>query len=76
MTKPTVRIKFHQHADLFMGRLPPQYVPPEALEPASIKCIQWLQPHPLALHTLSALYSNPIFNAFSFDTSDLGLLVQ
>jgi hypothetical protein len=70
MTKPTGRIKFHQHADLFMGRTPPTYVPPEALQPETITCIQWLQPHPLALHTLSALY-NPIFTAFSFDTSDL-----
>ena len=24
MTKSTGRIKFHQHADLFMGRFPPQ----------------------------------------------------
>ena len=70
MTKPTGRIKFHQHADLFMGRTPPQYVPPDAFEPSPITCIQWLQPHPLALHTLSAL-CNPIFTAFSFDTSDL-----
>jgi hypothetical protein len=25
MTKPTGRIKFHQHADLYMGRIPPTY---------------------------------------------------
>ena len=84
MTKPTGRIKFHQHADLFMGRLPPQYVPPAALTSvpvedatlavedehmASIHAIQWLSPHPLALSTLSALY-HPIYTAFCFDTSD------
>jgi hypothetical protein len=70
MTKPTGRIKFHQHADLFMGRVPPQYVPPAALATASIKSLHWLQPHPLALTTLSALY-HPIFTAFSFVSSDL-----
>jgi hypothetical protein len=70
MTKPTGRIKFHQHADLFMGRTPPQYVPPEALEPENLQCLHWLHPHPLALHTLSALY-NRIFTAFSFDSTDL-----
>jgi Reverse transcriptase (RNA-dependent DNA polymerase) len=69
LTKPTGRIKFHQHADLFMGRIPPQYVPITAV-PATITCLQWLQPHPLALSTLSALY-HPILNAFSFDISDL-----
>jgi hypothetical protein len=26
-TKATGRIKFHQHADIFMGRRPPSYVP-------------------------------------------------
>ena len=69
MTKPTGRIKFHQHADLFMGRTPPEYVPTEVLRMgATISCC--FTPHPLALNTLSALY-NPIFNAFCFDTSDL-----
>ena len=28
MTKATGRVKFHQHADLYMGRQPPRYVPP------------------------------------------------
>jgi hypothetical protein len=70
MTKRTGRIKFHQHADLFMGRIPPQYVPPEAVATASITSLHWLQPHPLALTTLSALY-HPIFTAFSFLSSDL-----
>ena len=77
MTKPTGRIKFHQHADLFMGHLPPQYVPPAALlsvpvddaKMASIHAIHWLSPHPLALTTLSALY-HPIYIAFCFDPSD------
>ena len=67
MTKPTGRIKFHQHADLFMGRIPPQYVPPEALATTHhIQSLHWLQVHPLDLNTLSALY-HPIFNAFSLD---------
>ena len=30
MTKATGRIKFHQHADLYMGRQPPRYVPRKA----------------------------------------------
>ena len=71
LTKPTGRIKFHQHADLFMGRRLSLYVPSStALELANINCLHWQQPHPLALSTLSALY-HPIFNAFSFDISDL-----
>ena len=59
MTKPTGRIKFHQHADLFMGRTPPQYVPSAAL-PSTDSPSSGFQTHPLALTTLSALY-NPIF---------------
>lgn len=72
MTKPTGRIKFHQHADLFMGRIPPPYVPSDALvHLAPIQCLHWLlQPQPMALTTLSALY-HPIFTGFSFDYSDL-----
>jgi hypothetical protein len=70
MTKPTGRIKFHQHADLFMGRIPPQYVPSAALEHASVNNMNWMKLHPLPLTTLSALY-NPIFTAFSFDSVDL-----
>ena len=31
MTKTTGRVKFHQHADLYMGRQPPRYVPPRQL---------------------------------------------
>jgi hypothetical protein len=29
MTKATGRVKFHQHADLYMGRQTPRYVPPQ-----------------------------------------------
>jgi hypothetical protein len=75
MTKPTGRIKFHQHADIFMGRLPPQYMPQAALisaslsdtTTASVQSFQWVYPHPLALITLSALY-NPIYTTFCFDS--------
>ena len=81
MTKPTGRIKFHQHADIFMGRLPPHYVPQAALRAfsadvipsastASINSVKWFSSHPLALTTLSALY-NPIYTAFCFDSTDL-----
>jgi hypothetical protein len=71
MTKPTGRIKFHLHADLFMGQMPPSHVPVDALQVSPIDCIYWLHSHPLGLNTLSALY-HPIFTAFSFETSDLG----
>ena len=56
MTKPTGHIKFYQHADLFMGRVPPSYVPETALQTSALNCIQWLYSHPLALNTLSALW--------------------
>ena len=66
MTKPTGRIKFHQHADLFMGQMPPQYVPPEALEPANIKCIGKTDVR-IAMHTFASYragYLYPISRRF------------
>ena len=36
LTKATGRIKFHQHANIYMGRVPPHYVPPEQLTPAMV----------------------------------------
>ena len=68
MTRPTGRIKFHQHADLFMGRTPPEFVPLAATQLHSPSSC--FHSHPLALNTLSALY-NPIFTAFCFYFSDL-----
>jgi hypothetical protein len=51
MTKATGRIKFHQHADLYMGRQPPSYVPHRLLsfrpDSVTITSVQTsFAPHP------------------------------
>ena len=63
LTKATGRIKFHQHADIYMGRVPPTYVPLHQLTPATVTATLTRLFHvnscrlvPVPLATLSALH--------------------
>ena len=70
MTKPTGRIKFHQHADIFMGRQTPSYV---SLPPTNTSQSHTIASfiHVLApLETFSALH-HPIYTAFVFHPTDI-----
>ena len=51
MTKATGRIKFHQHADIFMGRIPPSYVTDicPAMKPAYLHVLHGMEPPTFAL---------------------------
>ena len=72
MTKATGRIKFHQHADLYMGRTPPHYVPDPSQRsqpPTQRLHINTFHLLPIPLETLSALH-NPIISAFTHDSTD------
>ena len=70
MTKATGRIKFHQHADLYMGRTPPPYVPATSLSSLQSHQISTFHLIPVPLDTLSALH-HPIISAFTIHSTDL-----
>ncbi|KAI2501046.1 hypothetical protein MHU86_13400 [Fragilaria crotonensis] len=59
MTKATGRIKFHQHADMFMGRVPPTYVTEAypAIKPVYIHALAGHKQYPASF--LSALKYSP-----------------
>ena len=69
MTKATGRIKFHQHADIYMGREPPQYVPDRVGPTPKRLHINTFHSIYVPLATLSALH-HPILSAFTLDTTD------
>ena len=56
LTKATGRIKFHQHADIFMGRSPPSYVPKLPMSSPRVSAIHTFVLIPLPLTTISALH--------------------
>ena len=70
MTKATGRIKFHQHADIYMGRTPPQYVPDRTCLSSRRLQINTFYSIPVPLETLSALH-HPIISAFTVHSTDL-----
>ena len=74
MTKATGRIKFHQHADIYMGRDRPVYASDRHMpsKPARIHINKF---HALSvpLATLSALH-HPILSAFTLDSTDIRTL--
>ena len=81
MTKPLAKIKFHQQADLYMGRTPPSYVPSHhrttLVEPRSPSLIHSLRATPSPLHTRMPAYTRcqfvltyPLFAAM-FQISDM-----
>ena len=73
MTKATGRIKFHQHADLYMGRQRPQYAQDgNARRPARV-LINAFHTASVAMATLSALH-HPILSAFTHATTDFQVL--
>jgi Reverse transcriptase (RNA-dependent DNA polymerase) len=68
MTKALGRIKFHQQADIYMGRTPPSYVPHMSVpRPATISTFHIV---PIPLETLSALH-NQIYSAYTLHATDL-----
>ena len=69
MTKATGRIKFHQHADIYMGREPPQYAPDRAGPLSKRRQLNTFHSIFVPLDTLSALH-HPILSAFTLDTTD------
>ena len=70
MTKATGRIEFHQHADLYLGRTPPPYVPQRSPSFTSTHHVTTFQAIPIPLATLSALH-HPILSAFTLHITDL-----
>ena len=70
MTKPTGRIKFHQHADIFMGRQPPSYVCLPHTNTLATLTIATFVPVFAPLETFSALH-HPIYTAFVFHPTNL-----
>ena len=70
LTKATGRIKFHQHADLYMGRTPPQYVLADSRFSSTHLHITTFHSIPVPLETLSALH-HPILSAFTLHSTDI-----
>ena len=68
LTKATGRIKFHHHADIFMGRSPPSYVPRLPTSSPRVNAIHTFVLIPLPLATISALHHH--ISAYLVDRTD------
>ena len=70
LTKATGRIKFHQHADIYMGRSPPSYVHHHAELSLPSTCrIHTFSALPVTLETFSALHHH-IISSYVVHPSD------
>ena len=76
LTKATGRIKFHQHADIYVGRVPPHYVPLERLTHTTLTAslaqlfhVTSLRTVTVPMNTLSALH-HPNISAFILHVTD------
>ena len=71
MTKALGRIKFHQFADIYLGRLPPAYVPIKSISSlhTMLGTISTFQCIPIPILAFSALH-HPILCAFHLHTTD------
>ena len=69
LTKATGRVKFHQHADIFMGRSPPTYVPRILDRPLPVQRINTFVVLPISLETFSALH-HQLISAYNMHPSD------
>ena len=73
MTKATGRIKFHQHADIYMGRERPHFAPDRATTPSYRVHINTFHTLSIPMATFSALH-HPILSAFTLDSTDFRTL--
>ena len=69
LTKATGRIKFHQHADIFMGKVPPTYVPRIVDQPKTHGLLHKFVVLPITLETFSAL-KHQLIGAYNMHSSD------
>ena len=70
LTKATGRIKFHQHADQYMGRTPPSYVPRIPELAPHMRRINNFVALPVSLETFSALHPQ-LISSYSVNPSDI-----
>ena len=76
-TKATGRIKFHQHADIFMGRRPPAYVHTHTprLITLSTTAHQITRPYiPLSISTMECLSSHQLHRLHHLDMEEVSAL--
>jgi hypothetical protein len=72
MTKALGRTKFHQQADIYMGRTPPSYVTMPTTGTASISTFHLV---PIHLETLSALH-HQLYSAYAYILHSTDLQAQ